>query len=395
VSVIDTAADAVVGELPVGTDLTSTVVRSGRGFLYDAKLSGNGTGSCASCHVDGDTDHLAWDLGNPGGEMSSFEQNGRIFEFHPMKGPMTTQTLRGLAGTGPLHWRGDKADFLAFNPAFEGLMGGSQLSSADMLLYAAFADTILFHPNPNQNLDRSLPASLGPGNPIQGRDVFLTIPGTFPGATCNACHTANPGPGTNGFLNHPSFRTQALKVPHLRNIYQKLLFNLHGRTIDGFGLDHDGRVADFPQFLGGTGFSGYTAQQKLDLEAYMMSFDTGTAPAVGHTITFSAANIDSVQMQARWATLEQQAVARHIDVVVNGTIAGRVRRLSYRPASNDYAFDSLPTVSLTRAQLQALIERGDTLNVMGVPPRDAVAATPLASLARAATAGQRVMKGGH
>ncbi len=39
--------------------------RDGR-FLYDARrTSSNGEASCASCHVFGDFDSLAWDLGNP------------------------------------------------------------------------------------------------------------------------------------------------------------------------------------------------------------------------------------------------------------------------------------------------------------------------------------------
>ena len=29
-------------------------------------------------------------------------------DFHPMKGPMTTQSLRGMANHGPMHWRGDR-----------------------------------------------------------------------------------------------------------------------------------------------------------------------------------------------------------------------------------------------------------------------------------------------
>ena len=32
----------------------------------------------------------------------------RCPEFHPMKGPMTTQSLRGMANHGPMHWRGDR-----------------------------------------------------------------------------------------------------------------------------------------------------------------------------------------------------------------------------------------------------------------------------------------------
>ena len=43
----------------------ASVVR-GRRFLYDATLSSShGDSVCASCHVFGDFDSLAWDLGNP------------------------------------------------------------------------------------------------------------------------------------------------------------------------------------------------------------------------------------------------------------------------------------------------------------------------------------------
>src|SRR5690606_26760708 len=39
---------------------------AGRPLLYDAQLSSaNGEAACASCHIFGDEDALAWDLGNP------------------------------------------------------------------------------------------------------------------------------------------------------------------------------------------------------------------------------------------------------------------------------------------------------------------------------------------
>ena len=127
---IHTQSDAVVNEVPVGAfDPTPTAIREGRGFLYDAKLSGNGTNSCASCHYDADIDLLAWDLGNPGAISRTSPPRPAPLgnfpvTFHPMKGPMTTQSLKGFnAGQNPLHWRGDRADFFAFAPAFDKLMG--------------------------------------------------------------------------------------------------------------------------------------------------------------------------------------------------------------------------------------------------------------------------------
>ena len=65
---------------------------------------------------------LAWDLGDPGGQITtvtSFVQQIPVsFDMHPMKGPMTTQTLRGLKDLDPLHWRGDRNHFLEFNGTF-------------------------------------------------------------------------------------------------------------------------------------------------------------------------------------------------------------------------------------------------------------------------------------
>ena len=75
ISVIDIGTKAVTSEIAVGADPTPAALKEGRGFLYDAKLSGNGTGSCASCHVDGDMDHLAWNLGDPAGSETSTVQN--------------------------------------------------------------------------------------------------------------------------------------------------------------------------------------------------------------------------------------------------------------------------------------------------------------------------------
>ena len=368
ISVINTVARTVTSELAVGTDPTPPSLKAGRGFLYDAKLSGNGTGACASCHVDGDMDHLAWNLGDPTGSMTSAKQNGTTIQFHPMKGPMTTQTLRGLLNLSPYHWRGDKANFAAFNPAFDLLMGGSQISTTDMGGYTNFANSILFQPNPYQNLDRTLPSSLSGGNPAAGQSDFLTVNGTgfSQKGPCNDCHTSNPGPGSNRLIVK-QFPPQPLKVPELRNIYQKLLYDRFGATsIDGFGLAHDGIDSGLAEFLSHKLFNGYTAAEKNDIAAYSLCFDTGTAPAVGYTLTLTAATVGSSSAQTDWTTLQSQASAGNIDLIARGTLQGQVHGLLYQPSASNYIDDT--NAVHTQAQLQALIAAGDTLSFMGVYP---------------------------
>ena len=63
--VINLQTSAEIAGLPMPNPEPATVVE-GRPMLYDAtRFSGNGEASCASCHIFGDMDDLAWDLGNP------------------------------------------------------------------------------------------------------------------------------------------------------------------------------------------------------------------------------------------------------------------------------------------------------------------------------------------
>ena len=176
ISVIDTAATAtapLLAETAVAShDPMPPLVRQGRGYLFDARLSGNGTGSCASCHLDTDRDGLAWDLGDPNGVMVTVNgKNNSIHDstprprvMHPMKGPMTTQTLRGMQPHRIFHWRGDRPDIQSFNPTFRDLLGGSLISDDDMDALAAYLLSVRHHANPNRQLDRSLPPMLDNGS---------------------------------------------------------------------------------------------------------------------------------------------------------------------------------------------------------------------------------------
>lgn len=373
ISLIDTNGKRVTAEIAVGSyDPTPLEIRAGRGFLYDAKLSGSGTGACASCHLDADMDHLAWDLGNPGGDMATVVSNGQTFQEHPMKGPMTTQTLRGLAGVAPYHWRGDKTTFADFNPAFRSLMGGTPLPADAMSAFTAFITTVAFMPNPYQNLDRTYPASLNGGNAAHGESVFNTVfDGNTANPTCQSCHTATPGPGSDTFVMQLAHDPQPMKVPQLRNVYQKLLFDPHqdAQSIDGFGLTHEGETPDLLTFIEST-FPAIASNpaNTADLAAYSLSFDTGTAPAVGFTRTLTAANIGSAGVLDEWSVLVRQVKAGNIALIAKGTIQGAAHGLLFDPATDTYFADRTGLGPFTAAQLAAFVKAGDTLTLMGVPP---------------------------
>ncbi len=375
ISVISTASESVITEIAAGSyDPTPAAIRQGRGFLYDARLSGNGTQSCASCHIDGDRDELAWDLGDPGGSMQTVITPFGAFPMHPMKGPMTTQTLRGLAGVAPLHWRGDRAAFTAFNPAFASLLGGAQLSTADMNAFRDFINTILFEPNPNQNLDGSMPALFPPGDPEAGdpnagRNTFLNEDYQT-NLRCETCHALPKGTANGLIISASAMQTsQAFKVPQLRNVYQKRYFvrSATAVSLSGFGLVNDGSDPDVFTFLSRPVFGAFSGDttRKRNLSAFLQCLDTGVAPAVGFTRTVHAATLAS--SGADWSLLESQAAASKSDLVVRLLDGGGRHGFVYRPATNDYLSDQTALGSLTRAALEALIANGATATLMGTP----------------------------
>jgi hypothetical protein len=297
--------------------------------------------------------------------------------FHPMKGPMTTQTLRGLQTLDPFHWRGDRTNFTHFNIAFPGLMGNASLSGPDMNAYRDFINTITFEPNPNQNLDRTYPANFNGGNASAGKDVFFFtnyVGSVGGGLQCNSCHTGPPGPGSDSLIIPAAAlqESQDFKVPHLRNAYQKLNFNnaVGTNSIGGFGFTHDGTDPTLQAFLSRPVFVNINSNAtiKNNLAAFVQCFDTGTAPAVGFSRTLAVTNVTSTSISNDWTLLQNQAVSNNIDLIVLGTIDGANHGFLYQPTSNNYRPDSTNLTTFTRTQLTTKVQNGDTLTIMGVPP---------------------------
>lgn len=382
------ADGALVAESRIGSmDTILPDHRIGRGVLNDARLSGNGTISCATCHLDADHDGLAWDLGDPGGEMVSIPSadlsihDTAVYnrDLHPMKGPMVTQTLRGLAlndsaVTIPaaavvtkFHWRGDKPSIQSFNAVFPNLMGGTARPAAEMDKLADYLRSLLHHPNPNRNLDRSLKTNLNGANASTGRDLFINHARSH----CATCHGFNAGTDQNLDLPGKYGRIQAIKNPPLRLTYQKAsIFNpVNGQqSLSGFGFGSDGTMHLLPK----PHPYSLDALRNADLPhltAFLLSFDTDTAPVVGHQVTVTAANVATVA--ADLATLEARSapLADGIALVATGNLAGIRRSSRWDTGTQRYLADTIAETPRTRAQLLALIAgQEDTLTFSGTLP---------------------------
>jgi hypothetical protein len=292
-----------------------------------------------------------------------------------MKGPMTTQTLRGLNGLDPLHWRGDRTNFLHFNGAFDSLLGGSVLSAADMAAYRDFINTIAFQSNPNQNLNRTYPTNFAGGNAVAGQNTFFNEqyqPSLQ--LSCTACHTGPPGPGSDKMIfdRNALQESQDFKVPHLRNVYQKLNVNFApgAKSVGGFGIIHDGTDPSLLTFLSRSVFGSFATDttRKANLNAFVQCFDTGTAPACGYARTITSNNVTSVSVSNDWSLLEAQTVGANIDLIVKGTVDGVRRGFVFQPGLNNYRPDKQSLAPSTRSNLVAKILAGGTITIMGVPP---------------------------
>jgi hypothetical protein len=330
--------------------------------------------------VFGDFDAIAWDLGNPTGTFVSpppGQVDPLLTGFHPMKGPMTTQTLRGLTGIALLHWRGDRANLDAFNPAFASLLGrATQLPDSEMAAFDDFVMPLVFPPNPNQFLDRSIPdAPAGQPSPLRGQQFFFNTVVDGP-LTCNGCHAGtNFGPGTNNqVIDATALQApQDMKVPQLRNLYTKVgLTNAPGaQNKRGFGFTHDGSVDNLFDFLHFPGFNfgpnpGGDAKRR-DVEAFLLDFDTGMPPAVGREVTFSGANDNDAALSATVDTMRSQAkVVGNCDLIAHGRVNGIPRSWLYQ-GNDQWQPDVATDPVISTGQLRSLGARGSEVTVLGVP----------------------------
>jgi DNA-binding beta-propeller fold protein YncE len=395
ISVIDTNQRQEIDHLPLHSPEPSSVL-GGRHFLYDAQVSSsNGEASCSSCHIFGDMDSLSWDLGNPDDDVLNNPLPFRIPplppvpnndpDFHPLKGPMTTQTLRGMEGHGSMHWRGDRTGgndpdsddfdefraFEKFNVAFPGLLGrSSELPPQQMAAFAEFILTVTLPPNPIRALDNSLNATQQAGRNFYFGPISDTL------FNCNGCHTLNPAQGFFGGDGFATFEgeTQMFKIPHLRNAYQKVgMFGIiglphQGPQVRGTGYLHDGAIDTIFHFLQ-AGVFQMNNTQRQQVEQFIMAFDSNLAPIVGQQITLNQTN--AVTVNPRIDLLVQRDTAGECDVVVKGILSGEERG-GVRTAAGQFQMDRSGDIRTDVALRALALIPGQELTYTCVPPGSGV-----------------------
>ena len=331
ISIIDLNTNQVISNKPY-FDPTPEVIVAGRPFLYDThESSGLGQASCASCHVDSRTDRLAWDLGDPAAGMSTRVDNvGKTWTFHPMKGPMKTQTLQDIIGSPSLHHRGDKDDIFGFANTYRDLQGDDNpLNNSNMAKLEAYLDTIHFPPNPNRNIDNSLSTTVtiqGPnssiqrvGNAVAGFEQFQQ-----PGFACLSCHLGERGRSDTKGANGLHDGQQAIAEP-IGGFYDRMGFfwgDAQGST-SGFGFRTDGsQDSTFRE-----------ENTTTDILAAFLSWD-GPKPNIGGLSRDSHAGIgQQVQLKAstnaRAKTLMSISSTGNIGLVAHGFYDGKLKSYEY------------------------------------------------------------------
>lgn len=401
ISTVDLVSGAQIATLNL-FDPTPVAIATGRQHLYDThETSGLGQAACASCHTDARMDRLAWDLGDPTGEMKSTAganlgywnetlMSGFDSAWHPMKGPMVTQTLQDIIGKEPHHWRGDREGLEAFNGTFENLHGDDeQLSAAQMQALEDFLSSIHFPPNPYRNIDNMLPNDVSlegffsagnyapPGTPLpngnaqRGLENFMLPNRADLPFACSTCHTLPSGLGTNtmlvdgefveipigpngerhlGFVSTDGDFQRTLKIPHLRNIYERIGFDgTQQENLAGFGFHHDGSFDSLSRFFR-VGFAGINNLQELaDMIAFMLSFAGSDLPAasgeeleppggpdsqdthagVGQQLTVHAAAGIGLPERRLLRTLRVLANGGGVDLIAKGVHEGAMRGYLY------------------------------------------------------------------
>lgn len=376
-----------VYNLSLGLDPTAPKIKAGRTIAYDASHSAKNNASCLSCHIDGRTDMVVWNLGTAKDD----------------KGPMVTQTLDGINKSVPFHWRGEQRNNLAdFNSAFVSLLGaGAQLSPSQFSDFEAFIFSLETPPNPFEDETRVVSSTLQPLLPPGAATPTNAINGkTHFNAACEVCHNGPIATNNDSVPDGAGFgdinpRRLFNKVAPFNEIYRKdqdadvttpglqtrtvqLLplsgsgpLETHEYSLLGSGLTHAGLLPSIHHFLDFF-FSAGQQQLRADTTAFVRQYDQGIGPAAYRALLINSATY-STASTVMTNYFVPQAVARNCDIVLFGkyTRGGTLiparywfdRRLT---APNQFVCDDGSLHSLTSLLNQARAGQA-SLTCVGLP----------------------------
>jgi hypothetical protein len=435
IAVIDVVREQLLKSagLTLAGDPRPDYVVAGQRFLYDA-LQGNGFNSCSSCHVDGRLDRLPWNLGTPGEPdvpIPPILPDGIDVTLFPAdKGVMVTQSLQGLLNSevepesqfwvtnAPYHWRGDRASLRDFNPAFESLLGGEQLSAADLDLFEQFVNSIAYPPNPQQSRDRRPSGVFGEGEDLdvdgsthasRGLKIFHVKPTVGAERSCaTGCHALPEG--SNNRITDIQFG-QPIETAAMRGLLQKEAKRDRGGWSDpkdspftGIeGLTHRGFIGgptleEFNAVGSMNGFvkhffsdplCGAPGQYCADMQAlneFVHEMDWGVGPLVGCPATVHLGNVDGAypgnpaskgcdgacrDLASALDCMEEQAGEVHSGVSVQAWVGGEERGFWYDPTGQAYLEEPAAGGPLSRSDLlDSLTAEADRLVFQAVPLGD-------------------------
>ncbi|MBX2882440.1 MAG: beta-propeller fold lactonase family protein [Granulosicoccus sp.] len=368
ISVIDLATRIEVS-VQTFDDPTPAVVKNGRRILYDTHFtSGTGHTSCASCHVDGRTDRLGWQLSDGLGTLSTVPRASNSLPGNVIgtdtissnKHVMTTQTLLDIMEHPRFHWRGDRETIDDFNGTFVSLMGRqNQISVADMNDFKAFLETLWLPPNPYRNLDNSRPqtvtlpdGSTATSNRI-GSNTVDALRGGGNSNNCLMCHMGQ-GNATRNFGANREIDSNII-APALPALYDKMGFTFNR---SGFGFFHHG------------GADLFEATRTRQFLAEILTLEGPEGPLVGNEVRQAPhagmgrqLTIGSTPGQSELSQLDQLiSIANSsnwAELIAHARINNRQR--GFALASGELFDTDIPSTTATRSDLLTIAANGDTV----------------------------------
>ncbi|MEC7582964.1 MAG: cytochrome c peroxidase [Planctomycetota bacterium] len=374
ISVINIRQAVETNRLAFSSDPLPADVVEGRRLFYDARFSGNGTFSCASCHPDAHTDHLVWSIG---------------------EGNRNTQTLRGIAGTEQYHWSGSQATAqILINGGVTGPVFGGSILPCEVEAMARFMESVSFPPSPFRpptdlmsddarfgaalvrrgvwvdEEDRPLvPLRLDPGfeemiREEAGQDV---APSRAEGCAISGCHTAPlwtaSGTGGENFIQAVTFRGMwdrntwvhhgtSSKVANLEaaSAYRELLG--YEPTFTGISDARASSAAFFATFF--RSHEGNLPDPLLfhpKIEAFLNELGTGVPGVLGRQVLWDGTPIgDETESLQEIVTA---AVAGKVTLRVTGQAGGGSVDWTWQPWNGTWL---TPTGTLTQADVVAILQ---------------------------------------